>query len=59
MRLPALLAGVTGTIACDAAGKFTLALAFGSLSLPPGGLVAGGRAFAGAVELGPGDSVSW
>jgi len=59
MRLPAMLAGATGTIACDAAGTYTLALAFGALSLPPGGLSAGGRACANAVSLGPGDSVSW
>jgi len=59
MRLPAMLAGATGTIACNATGTYTLALAFGALELPPGGLSAGGRACADAVSLGPGDAVSW
>jgi hypothetical protein len=59
MRLPALAAALTGTISCDAAGTFTLELAFGALSLPAGGLSASGRAYAGAVDMGPGDAVSW
>jgi hypothetical protein len=57
--LPALAAGFAGRITCDAAGGYTLSVAFGDLLLPPGGLSAGGRAFAGAVNLGPGDEVSW
>jgi hypothetical protein len=52
-------AALSGTIACDAAGTWTLAVAFGALQLPAGGLSAGGRAYAGAVDLGPGGSVSW
>ena len=59
MQLPMNAAALTGTIACDAAGTWTLAVAFGSLQLPAGGLSAGGRAYAGAVDLGPGGSVSW
>ncbi len=59
LNLPMLLAATTGTLACDAAGTFTLSLAFGSLTLPPGGLVANGRAYPGAVDLGPGGSVTW
>ena len=58
-KLPALAAGVTGTVSCDAAGAYTLALAFGSLELPAGGLSVNGRAYAAAVSLGPGDSISW
>jgi hypothetical protein len=48
LRLPALAAALTGTIGCDAAGVWTLEVAFGTLSLPAGGLSANGRAYAGA-----------
>ena len=57
-KLPALAAGVTGTISCDS-DTYTLAIAFGSLELPAGGLSVNGRAHEAAVSLGPGDSVSW
>ena len=57
--LPFGLIGGEGTISCDAAGAWTLSLAFGNLTLPPGGLSAGGRAYAGAVALGKGGSVTW
>ena len=57
--LPVLLLGTEGTLEADAAGRLTLRVAFGALQLPAGGLSVGGRAFAGAVDLGPGDSVSW
>jgi hypothetical protein len=59
LQLPMHAAALSGTIACDAAGTWTLAVAFGALQLPAGGLSAGGRAYAGAVDLGPGGSVSW
>jgi len=59
MSLPFGLAGGEGTISCDAGGTWTLALAFGNLTLPVGGLSASGKAFAGAVSLGGGQSVSW
>lgn len=60
LQLPMHAAALSGTIACDAAGTWTLAVAFGSLQLPAGGLSAGGRAYAGgAVDIGPGGSVSW
>ena len=59
LSLPALAASLTGTISCDAGGTFTLAIAFGSLTLPAGGLSANGRVYAGVVNLGPGDTVSW
>jgi len=59
LRLPALAAGLEATLSCDAAGVFTLEVAFGALALPPGGLSANGRAHAGAVDLGPGGAVSW
>ena len=60
--LPAMLYNVEGSIACDlAAGSptYTLRLAFGSLTLPAGGLAVNGVAYTGAVALGAGDSVSW
>jgi hypothetical protein len=59
MTLPFGILGGEGTISCDAAGTWTLALAFGNLTLPAGGLSAGGKAFAGAVSLAGGQSVSW
>jgi len=57
--LPALAAGFGGRISCSQGGGFTLQLAWGTLQLPAGGLSAGGRAFVGAVDMGPGDSISW
>jgi len=59
LALPFGIAGGEGTLSCDAGGQWTLALAFGNLTLPAGGLSAGGRAYAGAVALGKGGSVSW
>ena len=58
-KYPVLLPGTTGAVSCDAAGTFTLALAFGSLSLPAGGLSVQGRTCPHAVSLAAGDSVSW
>lgn len=58
-KYPVLLPGTTGSVSCDAAGTYTLALAFGVLELPPGGLSVQGRAHAAAVSLAAGDSVSW
>ena len=57
--LPLLLAGTTGRVSADAAGTYTVSIAFGELSLPAGGLSVNGRAFAGAVNLQRGQSVSW
>ena len=57
--LPVLLLGTEGALEADAAGRLTLRVAFGAISLPAGGLSVGGVAYAGAVDLGPGDSVSW
>ena len=59
MALPVGLMGVEGTLSCDAAGAWTLGVAFGALALPAGGLSAAGRAYAGAVSLGAGQSVTW
>ena len=56
---PVLLPGTTGSVGCDAAGKFALSLAFGSLELPAGGLSVQGHAYAGAVSMAAGDSISW
>ena len=58
-EVPLLLAGRTGTVACDAGGTFTVALAFGELQLPAGGLSVNGEVYAGAVVLAAGESVSW
>lgn len=60
--LPMLLAGTTGTIACSSSGStttYTVAVAFGSLSLPAGGLAISGSACPQVVSLGAGQSVSW
>ena len=59
LSMPFAAMGREGTISCDASNKFTLALAFGSLELPAGGLSANGRAYAQAVSLVGGQSVSW
>ncbi len=60
--LPAMLYNVEASVSCDlAAGAptFSLAVAFGTLALPAGGLAVNGVAYAGAVNLAAGDSVSW
>ena len=57
--LPLLLAGATGTVSAAADGTYTVALAFGALTLPAGGLSVNGRAYASAVSLVRGQSVSW
>lgn len=56
--VPLLLAGTTGTVSCQG-GTYTVTIAFGSLTLPAGGLVVNGRPYAKAVALGPGASVTW
>lgn len=58
-NLPALLADTTGTISCDATGQYTLALAFGSLQLPAGGLSVNGKSCSDSVQLTAGQSISW
>lgn len=58
--LPLLLAGTTGTITCNAvSGQYTVAIAFGSLNLPAGGLSIAGSVYPGAVSLSAGESVTW
>jgi hypothetical protein len=61
--LPLLLPGTTGTVAAEAAGaagtKFTVSLAFGTLSLPAGGLVVNSVAYPHAFALAAGESISW
>jgi hypothetical protein len=57
--LPFGLVGREGSVSCDASGTYTLSLAFGSLSLPAGGLSVNGKAYANAVSLTGGQSVSW
>lgn len=57
--LPLLLAGTTGAVACDGAGQYSVSVAFGSLSLPAGGLSVSGSPYPGAVALSAGGSVSW
>ena len=58
-NLPLLLAGTTGTIACNAAGAYTVSIMFGSLTLPAGGLSIAGSAYPTPVDLAAGDSISW
>ena len=57
--LPWAFMGSEGTLSADASGKVTFSVAFGSVSLPAGGLAVAGRAYAGAVALGAGQSVTW
>ena len=61
--VPLLLPGTTGTVSCAVLGQgrynYTVALAFGGLRLPGGGLSVNGAAYLAAVDLGPGGSVSW
>lgn len=57
--LPLLLAGTTGTVTCSGTAAYNVTLAFGSLSLPAGGLSVSGSSYPGVVNLGPGQSVAW
>ncbi len=57
--LPLLLAGTTGTLTCTAAAQYTVAIAFGSLTLPAGGLVVSGSVYPAPVSLTAGQSISW
>ena len=59
LSLPWAMMGREGTLSCDASGTFTLALAFGALELPAGGLSVDGRKFPQAVSLAAGQSVTW
>lgn len=57
--LPVLLQGVEGTLSRTASGVRTLSLAFGSLTLPAGGLVVSGVPYPSAVSIVAGQSVTW
>jgi len=57
--LPLLLPGTTGTLTCAPGPAYTVTLAFGSLSLPAGGLVVSGLPCPKTVQLGQGESVAW
>ena len=59
--MPVLLPGTTGSIAATAGTKttYTLSLAFGSLSLPSGGLVVSGSACPQPFTIAAGESISW
>ena len=56
---PWFLASTVGTVAVDAGGLCTFTVAFGSLKLPAGGLSVNGQAYASAVDLTAGQSISW
>jgi hypothetical protein len=56
---PLLLAGTTGHVSCDAAGTYSVQLAFGALQLPAGGLVVNGVACTSSIDLQAGQCVSW
>ena len=57
--MPFVALGREGTLSCDAAGTYSLSLAFGSLQLPAGGLRVNGHVYAHGVSLSSGQSVSW
>lgn len=57
--VPLLLAGTLGTVSAAAEGTITVAIKFGTLDLPAGGLVVGGRVCPYAVYLTKGESFSW
>lgn len=59
VKYPFAAYGREGTISCDGNGVNTLSLAFGSLSLPAGGLSVSGKVYAQAVALTAGQSISW
>ena len=57
--VPMLLAGITGTVSRDNNNGITVTVAFGTLSLPAGGLTVDGSSYPNSVNLGPGQSISW
>ena len=57
--LPVLISGCEGSSTATTDGKYTLAVAFGSLKLPKGGLSVSGVACPQAVDLHAGGTVSW
>ena len=58
-NLPFGLVGGEGTVSCDGSGTYTFYLAFGTLTLPAGGLSVNGKVYAGAVNLIGGQNISW
>ena len=56
-------AGSTGTVTCavlpGVGNNYTVAMSFGTLALPAGGLSVSGSAYGNAVDLGPGQAVTW
>ena len=57
--LPFVAMGREGTVACSAAGQYSLGLAFGSLNLPAGGLSVNGKVYTAPLALTAGESVTW
>lgn len=57
--LPMLLANVEGSISATVGGNFTVAVAFGTLTLHAGGLSINGDVYPRAVNLAAGQSVTW
>ena len=63
--MPVLISGCEGSITAAASSdggggvEYTLAVAFGSLKLPAGGLSVHGAKFSAPVDLAAGQSVSW
>lgn len=57
--LPFVALGREGTLSCANTNTYTLALAFGDLILPAGGLSVNGKAYPNAVSLSGGQSVTW
>ena len=57
--MPVLIAGAEASIASKEHGKYTLAVAFGCLKLPAGGLSVDGVVCEKAVDLSAGQSLSF
>ena len=59
--LPVMLAGTEGTLSCSGTPQqYSFSIAFGSLSLPAGGLSVNGKAYPGAVDYTAGDApLTW
>jgi non-lysosomal glucosylceramidase len=57
--VPLLLVNTTGIVACDKNNVLSVEIAFGMLRLPAGGLSVSGRTYRDAVNLSPGQRVTW
>ena len=58
-RLPFFLAGASGNVSQDEQKKVTLSIAFGTLTLPAGGLSVNGKVYPQPINMKKGDVISW